>query len=225
MPTVANTSLIEWAGKQHMDPQRLDRLAKGLARHLPRRGLLGGISLAGIGTLIGARASWAQSGESEHRTAQVACRPCHCDDNGENCECCLNGVTGGGVVRTEVGDATLVLFATELGDEAERQATGFVRWIDPVTDGGMTLESVGPISYQWELENELAREIRGTMAVNGEGEEPFVLLLTVSEAEQPGSDLASLEVGDLTGGGFGYVTSGQIIGGGLQLLDTIAPVA
>ena len=209
-----------------MDSQRFDRLAKGLARHLPRRGLLGGIGLAGIGTLIGARASWAQSDESETRTAPIACRPCNCDDNGENCECCLNGVTGGGVVRTEVGDATLVLFATELGDEAERQATGFVRWIDPVSDGGMTLESVGPISYQWELENQLAREIRGTMAVNGESEAPFVLLLTISESPEPGAATVSIEVGDLDGAdGFGYVASGQIIGGGLQLLDATAPVA
>lgn len=212
-----------------MDAQRFDRLTKVLARHLPRRGLLGGIGVAGLGTLFGARAAWAQTpdAEEEHedRSAPIACRSCNCDAYGENCECCLNGITGGGIVRTEAGDATIVLFATELGDDADRQATGFVRWIDPVSNGGMTLESTGPIAYRWELENELAREIRGTMAVNGEGEEPFVLLLVVSSSAQPGSDLVSLEVGDLSGGGFGYVAGGQIIGGDFQLLDSAAPIA
>lgn len=210
-----------------MDARRFDRWTKGLARHVPRRGLLGGIGVAGLGTLLGARGTQAQEDdeEDEHRTASIACRDCNCDAYGENCECCLNGITGGGIVRTDVGDATLVLFATELGDDAERRATGFVRWIDPVSNGGMTLESSGPIAYEWELENELAREIRGTMAVNGEGEEPFVLLLVVSESAEPGGDTASLEVGNLTGGGFGYAATGQIIGGDLQLLDTSAPIA
>ncbi|MBA2520406.1 MAG: hypothetical protein H0V24_12125, partial [Chloroflexia bacterium] len=140
----------------------------------------------------------------------------------DNCECCLTGVTGGGVVRTEAADATLVLFATELGDEAERQATGFVRWIDPTTNGGMTLESVGPITYEWRVETE--REIRGTMAVNGEGEEPFVLFVTDAGSAQPGNDTARLQVGDLdaTEGGdrFGYQAAGIVVGGDIQFLDT-----
>lgn len=212
-----------------MDAQRFDRLTKGMARHLPRRGLLGGLGIAGLGTLFGARAARAQTPEAEEgpedRSAPVACRDCNCDAYGDNCECCLNGITGGGVVRTEAADATIVLFATELGDDADRQATGFVRWIDPVSNGGMTLESTGPIAYKWQLENELAREIRGTMAVNGEGAEPFVLLLVVSGSAVPGSDLVSLEVGDLSGGGFGYVAGGQMIGGEVQLLDTAAPIA
>lgn len=219
-----------------MDARRFDRLTKGLARHLPRRGVLGGIGATGAAALAlaaGRRAARAQStneeGDEEGRSVSIACTPCHCDGDGGNCQCCLNGITGGGIVRTDVGDATLVLFATELGDEAERQATGFVRWIDPVSDGGMTLESVGPITYEWQFENAQARQVRGTMSINGEGEEPFVLNVVDAGPEHPGSDTASIEVGNLAaaegeGSGFGYAAAGQIIGGDIQLLETVAPV-
>lgn len=222
-----------------MDAARFDRFTRGLARHLPRRGLLGGAGMAGLASLLGARPAAAQKSdeaapEDDAATGSVpvACRPCHCDEAGENCDCCLNGITGGGIVRTEIGDVTLVLFATELGDEAERQATGFVRWTDPTTEGGLVLESVGPIAYFWELEDEQAREIRGLMSINGEGEEPFVLQLIDTGLGAPGSDSAALVVGDLAvieGGGsgsgaFGYTASGPIVGGDIQLLETVAPV-
>ncbi|MDQ3694549.1 MAG: hypothetical protein M3464_13115 [Chloroflexota bacterium] len=213
-----------------MEARRFDHLTRSLVRNLPRRGLLGGLAAAVSTALVGRRAVQAQLSEEDgERTVAVSCRPCNCDAFGENCECCLNGVTGGGIVRTEVGDATLVLFTTELGDEAERQATGFVRWIDPSTNGGMTLESVGPIAYAWELENEQEREIRGTMAVNGEGTEPFVLYVTDAGPDQLGNDTARLDVGDLDAAEgsserFGYRAAGIVVGGDIQLLDTVTPV-
>lgn len=219
-----------------MDASRFDRLTRGLARHLPRRGLLGGAGLAGIASVVGggsgaAHVSVARRQEHEHatQTVAIACTPCQCDEAGENCECCLNGITGGGIVRTGTGDATLVLFATELGDEAERQATGFVRWTDPSSNGGIVLESVGPIAYFWEFEDEQAREIRGTMSINGEGEEPFVLHLIDTGLGAPGSDSVQLDVGDLaavegsSSGTFGYTAAGPIVGGDIQLLETVAP--
>ncbi len=218
-----------------MDAAQFDRFTRGLARHLPRRGLLGGAGLAGIATIAGGRRGAAQEKTSEHDHAaerqfvSIACTPCHCDEAGENCECCLNGITGGGIVRTETADATLVLFATELGDEAERQATGFVRWTDPTTEGGLVLESVGPIAYFWELEDTQAREIRGLMTINGEGEEPFVLHLIDTGLGAPGSDSVQLDVGDLaaldgSSGTFGYTAAGPIVGGDIQLLETVALV-
>lgn len=216
-----------------MAANRFDRFTNRVAYHVPRRGLLAGIGTAGLAAVFSRGTVRAQTPEDDdddggERTVSVTCRPCNCDAGGDNCDCCLNGITGGGVVRTEAGDATLVLFATELGDEAERQATGFVRWIDPATNGGMTLESVGPIAYEWELEAE--RQIRGTMAVNGEGQEPFVLYVSDAGADQPGNDTARLEVGDLDaadggGGAFGYQAAGIVIGGDIQFLDTVSPVA
>lgn len=211
-----------------MDARRFDRLTKGLARHLPRRGLLGSIGAAGLAALTERRAAPALAAQEIAATVSIPCTPCNCDANGENCQCCLIGITGGGIVRTEIGDATLVLFATELGDEAERQATGFVRWIDPVSNGGLTLESVGPITYEWATENAGERAIRGTMAVNGEGQEPFVLQLVDTGSAEGSGDTASLEVGDLTAAesntGFGYTATGQIVGGDIQLLDAVAAV-
>jgi hypothetical protein len=210
-----------------MDARRFDRFTKGLARHLPRRGLLGGIGAAGLAAVAGRAALPRQAGAQEVAgTVAVPCTPCRCDANGDNCQCCLIGISGGGIVRTEIGDATLVLFATELGDEAERQATGFVRWIDPVSNGGLTLESVGPITYEWREQAAGTRDIRGTMAVNGEGQEPFVLHLVDAGDEQTG-DAASLEVGDLAAAGdtaFSYSAAGQVVGGDIQLLDDIAAV-
>lgn len=211
-----------------MDARRFDRLAKGLACHLPRRGLLGSITAAGLSALGGRHAVSAQPAQEITGTVSVPCTPCNCDAAGENCQCCLIGITGGGIVRTEIGDATLVLFATEIGDEAQRQATGFVRWIDPVSNGGMSLESVGPIAYEWTTENTGERAIRGTMAVNGEGQEPFVLQLVDTGSAEGSGDTASLEVGDLAAAagntGFGYAAAGQIVGGDIQLLDAVAAV-
>jgi hypothetical protein len=220
-----------------MDAAHFDRFTRGLARHLPRRGLLGGAGLAGIATIIGGRPGAAQDTDpsklddaAERQFVTIACTPCRCDEDGENCDCCLNGITGGGIVRTEVGDATLILFATELGDEAERQATGFVRWTDPTSEGGLVMESVGPIAYFWELDDAQAREIRGLMSINGEGEQPFVLHLIDSGLGAPGSDSARLDVGDLAAaegdgsGLFGYTAAGPIVGGDIQLLETVAPV-
>jgi hypothetical protein len=209
-----------------MDAGRFDRLTKGLARHLPRRGLLGTLGAAGLAAVAGVAAPARGRAQEVENTVAVPCTRCNCDASGQNCQCCLIGVTGGGIVRTEIGDATLVLFATELGDEAERQATGFVRWVDPISNGGMTLESVGPITYEWRGQNTGERDIRGVMAINGEGEEPFVLHLVDTGSEQTGGDTASLEVGDLAAaeGVFSYIAAGQVVGGDIQLLDTVAAV-
>ena len=220
-----------------MESQRFDHLARAIARRLPRRGLLAALGTGGLATLPGRKSARAQANstigptpaDTESRVVSILCRPCQCNDAGEDCECCLNGVTGGGIVRTAASDATLVLFATAVGDAADRQATGFVRWIDPGIEGGITLESVGPIAYEWEgLETATAREIRGTMSVNRAGEEPFVLRLTAGETAAD-SDTAWLEVGDLAAlqgdlDAFAYAAQGPLVGGDIQLLDEVTPV-
>ena len=106
-------------------------------------------------------------------TVGLPCKPCNCTDN--RCDCCLIGITGGGVVRTQSGDVNLVLFATQLAADAPQEAAGFVRWLDPNAEGGLTLESVGPIAYTWPEGEEHLRNVTGVMTVNGEDQQPFQL--------------------------------------------------
>jgi hypothetical protein len=156
----------------------------------------------------------------------LPCEPCNC--TGSQCDCCLIGITGGGVVRTESGDINLVLFATQLAADAPQEAAGFVRWLDPHTEGGLALESVGPIAYDWPEGEEHLRNVRGVMTVNGQGEQPFVLEVYDAGLGVAGEDTARIAVGDSAsdGGssGFGYEAAGVLVGGDLQLLQTVAPI-
>jgi len=212
-----------------MDHRRFDALAKALAAGLPRRRLLRRAG-AGLAALLAASptaaAAQTPAAARKGRKVEILCRPCLCE--GDDCECCLVGVTGGGVVRTATGEAQIVLFASRLEDGSPR-AAGFVRWIDPAAEGGeITLESVGPIAYDDELEEKQAREVRGTMQANGAGEHPFVLRLVDAGPDAPGQDTAALAVGDRLADaaptGFGYQAEGPLIGGDLQLLGTVGPI-
>lgn len=173
----------------------------------------GGGGLAALVALRGGVTPVAARQAGEAGTVALACRACACDADG--CACCLVGITGGGVVRTEGGEAQLVLFATRLEAGAADQGAGFVRWVDPDWEAeGLMLESVGPIVYEPVKGQDEAREVRGTMRVNGTGEYPFVLLVADFGPEGLGRDTAALAVGSRATEGsdaadFGYEAGGR----------------
>jgi hypothetical protein len=204
-----------------MDRRRFDALAKSFARRLPRRRVLGGAAGAGSGILVRVTTQGALA--QERGSVGLPCVPCNCD--GDRCDCCLIGITGGGVLETPGGNINLVLFATQLADDAPQEAAGFVRWLDPNLEGGLALESVGPIAYDWPEGEEHWRNVRGIMAVNGAGEEPFLLEVFDAGPDKPGEDMARLLVGDPDDAtGFGYKAEGMLVGGDIQLLSSVAPV-
>ena len=209
-----------------MHGPRFDALIKSLTRQVPRRGVLRAAAAAGATAAVartGARRARAQV----EGNVDLPCAPCNCV--GEACDCCIVGITGGGVVRTADGDTNLVLFATQLADDAPQEAAGFVRWLDPNAEGGLTLESVGPIAYDWPEGEQQLRNIRGLMTVNGQGEQPFHLEVFDAGPDLLGQDTARLSVGDALGdggtSGFGYEAAGLVVGGDIQLLSSVAPVA
>jgi hypothetical protein len=198
-------------GRNGMQGSRFDALARSLARHLPRRGLLRtGAAAAALGVFPGT-------------TGRTAAQDAPCNCTGAECDCCLIGITGGGVVRTESGDVNLVLFATELADDATQEAAGFVRWLDPGAEGGLTLESVGPIAYTTPEGEEQLRNVTGIMAINGQDQQPFQLEVFDAGPELVGQDTVRLTVGDGTSG-FSYEAAGTVVGGDLQLLSSVAPI-
>jgi hypothetical protein len=148
--------------------------------------------------------------------------PCNC--NGDECECCLIGITGGGVLRTAAGDVNVVLFATQLADDAPQQAAGFVRWIDPNAEGGLVLESVGPVVYETPEGEEGLRNVSGSMSINGGEQQPFMMQVVDAGPGKANEDSASLRVGGSGGNGFVYEAAGTMIGGDLQLLSDVAPI-
>lgn len=212
-----------------MDSRRFDSLTRLLASTLPRRGVMRSVAAASaaIGVGIGSKsARAAQDADAATDSVGIPCVPCNCTDSG--CDCCLIGITGGGVIRTEVGDINLVLFATQLAEDAPQEAAGFVRWMDPNPQGGVSLESVGPIAYQWDEGDENNRNVSGTMILNGQDQHPFVLDVYDAGPGKSGEDTATLRVGAKVGGsggsGFGYEAAGIMVGGDLQLLTTVAPI-
>jgi hypothetical protein len=208
---------------EYDEMKSFDDLARSLATRRPRRGFLrtaiGAVAGAGLFRLKAASATAQEAG-----SVGVECVPCNCA--GDSCDCCISGITGGGVVRTDSGDVTLVLFATLLAD-APQDATGFVRWLDPQAEGGLNLESIGPVAYDWDEGNEQVRNVRGLMTINGQEEQPFVLEIFDAGPGLVGQDTARLLVGNATAGSsgsFGYQAAGTLVGGDIQLLDTVAPV-
>ncbi|HEU0113700.1 MAG TPA: hypothetical protein VFQ80_03450 [Thermomicrobiales bacterium] len=207
-----------------MDARRFDAIVQSLAQSWPRRRF---VASAAAGLAAGARSRRA-GGQAAARAIQLPCQSCHCESAG-GCECCLIGITGGGVVRTDHGDVDLVLFATRLGVEGGQDAAGFVRWIDPHAGDGLTLESTGPVSYISDTGEARTREIRGLMTGGG-GSDPFILRLFDAGPGQLGKDTAALRVGasvaeqTATAAGFGYAAQGPLVGGDLQLLGEVAPV-
>src|SRR5918994_414673 len=174
-----------------MSARTIDMLAKTLAHGSPRRGLLRR-ACGGVATALALRWRPGLAAQDETgRTVQLRCEPCFCV--GDKCECCLSGITGGGVVGTAAGDVQFVLFASVVG-EGSSQAAGFVRWLLPsANDGQGTLESVGPLAYEEPQQQE--RVLRGTMQVDGSGEHPFVLRLVDAGPGAIGEDTAALLVG------------------------------
>jgi hypothetical protein len=208
-----------------MNHGRFDALTRSLARRLPRRGLLASAAVTGAAFGLAGTVRRKAAARSS-ASIGLPCVPCNC--SGDDCDCCLIGITGGGVVRTADGDANLILFATQLADDAPQEAAGFVRWLDANREGGLALESVGPIAYDWPEGEEQLRNVRGLMTVNGEGEQPFHLEVFDAGPDLIGQDTARLVVGDAIDGGstgFGYEAAGTVIGGDIQLLSSVAPVA
>lgn len=209
-----------------MDSRRFDSFTRSLGKDLPRRGLLRALAAAsaalGVTRLAGPPAVARAQVANPTGSVGLPCVPCNCV--GEVCDCCLIGITGGGLLRTTAGDITLVLFATQLAEDAPQEAAGFVRWMDPNSEGGLSLESVGPIAYDWPEGEEHFRNVRGTMMVNGEAQHPFVLEVFDAGPGISGEDTARLKVGDAANGGFGYEMAGTLVGGDLQLLESAAPI-
>jgi hypothetical protein len=207
-----------------MHPGRFDALTRSLASGLPRRGLLRGLA-GSVAALLMSRGGSRGAAQERAGTIEIACQPCFCDASG--CDCCLSGITGGGVVETEAGPAQVVLFASRL-EEGDPGAAGFVRWIATVPEP-ITLESVGPITYEVTDEDSGKRTIRGTMQANGDGSFPFVLLLNDAGPDAIGEDTVDLAVGasveDSGSRDFGYDATGSLTGGDLQLLGSVAPIA
>ncbi len=207
-----------------MNSRRFDAFTRSLARTLPRRGVLrsaAAVAASASASVVGARAIRAQE-EDPSGSVGLPCVPCNC--SGDTCDCCLIGITGGGVLRTSTGDVNLVLFATQLADDAPQQAAGFVRWMDPNSNGGLTLESVGPVAYEWTEGEEHLRNVSGTMLVNGGEQQPFVMQVVDAGPGKANEDSASLRVGGSGGGAFIYEAAGTMVGGDLQLLSDVAPI-
>ena len=103
-----------------------------------------------------------------------------------------------------------------------------MRWLDPNAEGGLTLESVGPIDYNWPESEEHLRYVTGIMSVNGQDEQPFQLEVFDAGPGLTGQDTARLTVGDPSGtgndSGFAYEAAGTLVGGDLQLLSSVAPI-
>ncbi len=206
-----------------MESRHFDALTRALRGGLPRRRLVRAALAASAG--LGLTRLPGRAQEEAGGSASLRCVPCNCI--GDECECCLSGISGGGVVRTETGDASLVLFATKLADEATQQSTGFVRWLDANVEGGLNMESVGPIAYDWPEGEQNQRFVRGIMAVSGQEPLPFVLEIYDAGPGKYGEDSVKIMVGSATtddSSGFGYAAAGTLVGGDLQLLDTVATV-
>ena len=207
-----------------MNSRRFDAFTRSLARSLPRRGMLRTATAIAATAAASSLAVGRLGAQEENPSGNIGlpCVPCNC--NGDECDCCLVGITGGGVLRTTKGDVNIVLFATQLADDASQQAAGFVRWMDPNAEGGLVLESVGPIAYEWPEGEEHLRNVSGTMLVNGGEQHPFVMQVVDAGPGKANEDSASLRVGGSGAGGFLYEAAGTLIGGDLQLLSDVAPI-
>lgn len=194
-----------------MHPTRFDALVRLRARvenrPLGRRRLFGVLGFGGA-TAIGVTPANAVAAQSEDSAACEACR--------------LLGITGGGVVRLASGDANLVVFASRSLTNAA-PPSGVVRWTDPNHNGGTLLENVGAVLYANVEGDATARELRGLMRVNGQGEEPFVLRLSDGNGDDGSRDRCLLRAGDAVSGststGWSYEAEGELVGGDLVLLE------
>jgi len=143
------------------------------------------------------------------------------------------GIAGGGVAETADGEAWFSLFGSRLlvGDDDEPIFFGRVQWVDESL--GVTLESTDIVSYGPPKDDPDARELRGSMSVDGAGSYHFVLraldvggpgdgldtiVLTVGPEAAAGTPAAATPAGD-----FAYAVEATVSAGDLQLLSFDEP--
>lgn len=133
----------------------------------------------------------------------------------------MRGVAGGGLVQfTSRGTAMVAhcsVFATRLDVDEAPVFVGLFRWAEP---RGITLRTEAITEYRPPADGRPA-EIHGTVPVEGQGNQPFVLL--VEDGGPPGSglDTLALKVGAAAGGtdGFSYEATALLIVGDLTWLS------
>jgi len=155
--------------------------------------------------------------------------PQYCIDYYPICGIVL-GVAGGGSITVQDGEAQFSLFATTTtfeaeddGEVVEAVTVGQVRWMASGDgDGSLLLESTTVEDYGPNPDVENGRIIRGALAVNGDGEYPFVVHAEANPISGELPDLVEIRVGDavegVTGTGFEYSAEGPLVTGDLQLL-------
>jgi hypothetical protein len=142
------------------------------------------------------------------------------------------GMVGGGLVRSERGEASFSLSVSRLifSEDATEVVAGSIIWVDK--EAKVTLQSTAITDYiipEVQPEQGTSRQISGTMSVNGEGEYPFQMEVIDAGLPGSGSDSIDLNVGDGTGTsgnatpvgspGFSYTASGIAARGDIQELD------
>lgn len=143
------------------------------------------------------------------------------------------GIAGGGIAATANGEAQFSLFGSRLllGDDDEPTFFGRVQWVD--SSLGVALESTDIVSYGPPKDDPDARELRGSMSVDGAGSYPFVLraldvggpgegldtiVLTVGTEAAAGTPSVATPAGD-----FAYSVEATVSAGDLQLLSFDEP--
>ena len=105
------------------------------------------------------------------------------------------GLAGGGLATDGEGEAQFAVFASRIlfaGDD-EPTILGRVQWVDK--GRGMVMESTAVTAYGPIPDQENARELRGTMRVNGTDGYPFVLRAVDAGPPGSGQDTIDLTVG------------------------------
>ena len=130
-----------------MDASRFDALTRSLAQRVGRRrlfraGAAGGVA---IGT---ARSLLQRTLAQDSGTVGLPCEPCNCTESG--CDCCIIGITGGGVVRTQAGDVNLVINTvgsdpTAVRDSASIRRTALLRGLPYFTTVAAARAGAGAI--------------------------------------------------------------------------------
>lgn len=107
----------------------------------------------------------------------------------------VRGMSGGGLAQLDGGEAPrlanfgLFASANQLPD-GQTLVLGTIRWVEAGT--GLRLESLRVLSCVPMTERPDGAEVRGRMAVNGEGDYPFVV--HAIDAGRPGSGLDRIEL-------------------------------
>src|ERR687894_2302270 len=109
------------------------------------------------------------------------------------------GMTGGGLVQFEQGEASFSLFVSRLifsADDAE-VVVGSIIWVD--TEANLTLRSTAITDYivpEVQPEQGVSRQLIGTMRDDAGSEYPFDLEIVDVDLPGSGQDTVDLKVGD-----------------------------